>query len=84
LGASKCAPKLGDDEVLAAVIVRNPAAFDPPTLIDFLTPRMPPFRIPRHVEVMDDRKFDRLDELLRRVPPDLIDAYRGSGVAWSA
>jgi crotonobetaine/carnitine-CoA ligase len=51
--------ELGDDEVLAAVIVRDPTAFDPPTLIEFLTPRMPMFMIPRYVEVMDD--FPRVE-----------------------
>ena len=45
---------LGDDEVLAAVIVRDPASFDPGALIEFLTPRMPKFMLPRYVEVMDD------------------------------
>lgn len=45
---------LGDDEVLAAVIVRDPASFDPAALIEFLTPRMPAFMVPRYVEVMED------------------------------
>jgi crotonobetaine/carnitine-CoA ligase len=51
--------ELGDDEVLAAVIVRDPAAFDPEALIDFLTPRMPTFMVPRYVEVLDD--FPRVE-----------------------
>jgi crotonobetaine/carnitine-CoA ligase len=45
---------LGDDEVLAAVIVHDPAAFDPAAFIAFLEPRMPKFMLPRYVEVMDD------------------------------
>jgi crotonobetaine/carnitine-CoA ligase len=45
---------LGDDEVMAAVIVGDPAAFDPAALVEFLTARMPRFMVPRYVEVMDD------------------------------
>ncbi|TMK60324.1 MAG: ATP-dependent acyl-CoA ligase [Actinobacteria bacterium] len=44
----------GDDEVMAAVIVDDQDAFDPPELIEFLTPRMPRFMIPRYIEVFDD------------------------------
>jgi carnitine-CoA ligase len=45
---------LGDDEVMAAVIVHEPESFDPAALIAFLEPRMPKFMLPRYVEVMDD------------------------------
>ena len=45
---------LGDDEVLAGVIVRDPATFEPAALHAFLADRMPKFMVPRYVEVMDD------------------------------
>ena len=45
---------LGDDEVMAAVIVHEPESFDPAALVAFLEPRMPKFMVPRYVEVMDD------------------------------
>ncbi|GAA3382510.1 AMP-binding protein [Cryptosporangium minutisporangium] len=44
---------VGDDEVLAAVIVNDPA-FQPSDLVTFLTGRMPAFMIPRYVRVLDD------------------------------
>ena len=45
---------VGDDEVLAAVIVKDPATFAPASLIAFLAGRMPAFMIPRFVRVMPD------------------------------
>jgi crotonobetaine/carnitine-CoA ligase len=45
---------LGEDDVMVAVIVTDRAAFDPGELLDFLTPRMPKFMLPRYVEVVDD------------------------------
>jgi crotonobetaine/carnitine-CoA ligase len=45
---------LGEDDVMVAVIVTDRAAFDPAELLDFLTPRMPKFMLPRYVEVVDD------------------------------
>ncbi|SHN46567.1 AMP-binding protein [Cryptosporangium aurantiacum] len=44
---------LGDDEVLAAVLVNDPA-FEPASLVEFLDGRMPSFMIPRYVRVLDD------------------------------
>src|SRR5439155_6738568 len=46
--------ELGEDEVLVAVIVEDPAGFDPAELLEFLAPRMPRFMLPRYVEVVDD------------------------------
>jgi crotonobetaine/carnitine-CoA ligase len=45
---------LGDDEVMAAVIVRDPSTFDPAALVEFLSRRIATFMVPRYVEVMDD------------------------------
>jgi crotonobetaine/carnitine-CoA ligase len=45
---------LGEDEVLVAVIVDDPATFDAAELLEFLAPRMPRFMLPRYVEVVDD------------------------------
>jgi carnitine-CoA ligase len=45
---------LGEDDVLVAVIVDDPAVFDPAELLAFLEPRMPRFMVPRYVEVVDD------------------------------
>jgi crotonobetaine/carnitine-CoA ligase len=39
---------------MIAVIVRDPATFEPAALIDYLEPRMPRFMLPRYVEVVDD------------------------------
>jgi crotonobetaine/carnitine-CoA ligase len=44
----------GDDEVMAAVRVSDPADFKPEDLLEFLAPRMPKFMLPRYVEVFDD------------------------------
>jgi len=44
----------GEDDVMVAVIVRDPAHFDPAALVAFLEPRMPRFMLPRYVEVVDD------------------------------
>jgi len=44
---------LGDDEVLAAVLVDDPE-FMPASLISFLDGRMPAFMIPRYVRVLDE------------------------------
>jgi len=45
---------LGEDEVMVAVIVDDAEAFDPAELLEFLTPRMPRFMLPRYVEVVDE------------------------------
>ncbi len=45
---------LGEDDVMVAVIVRDPATFDPTALLAFLEPRMARFMVPRYVEVVDD------------------------------
>jgi len=44
----------GDDEVLAAVVVKDSTTFDPAELIRFLVPRMPRFMVPRYVQVLED------------------------------
>jgi crotonobetaine/carnitine-CoA ligase len=44
----------GDQEIMVAVVVNEPSAFDPGELITFLTPRMPQFMLPRFVEVVGD------------------------------
>jgi crotonobetaine/carnitine-CoA ligase len=46
--------ELGEDEVFVALVVRDPATFDPAALIAFLEPRMPRFMLPRYLEVMED------------------------------
>lgn len=45
---------LGDDEVMAAVIVGDADAFDPAALVAFLETRIATFMVPRYVEAMDD------------------------------
>lgn len=45
--------KLGEDECLVFLLVRDPGAFDPVALIEFLVPRMPRYMIPRYVEVVE-------------------------------
>ena len=44
--------ELGEDEVLVAVVAAPGTTLDPAELIEFLTPRMPRFMIPRYVEVV--------------------------------
>jgi crotonobetaine/carnitine-CoA ligase len=46
--------ELGDDEVLVAVIVSDPEAFDPAALVEFVSSRIASFMVPRYVEVTDD------------------------------
>jgi carnitine-CoA ligase len=55
--------ELGEDEVMVAVIVRDPAAFDPADLVRFLAGRVTRFMIPRYVEVVDD--FPRVETTQR-------------------
>jgi len=44
----------GDEEVLAVLVVRDQAAFDPAELIAYLEPRMPRYMIPRYIRVVED------------------------------
>jgi len=44
--------ELGEDEVMVALVVRDPSKFDPAELLHWLEPRMPPFMLPRYVEVV--------------------------------
>jgi crotonobetaine/carnitine-CoA ligase len=46
--------ELGDEEVMACVIVRDPSSFDPVKLLEYLEGEMPRFMLPRYVEVLDD------------------------------
>ena len=46
--------ELGEDEVMAVIIVRDPAGFDASALLDWLEPRMPRYMLPRYVEVVED------------------------------
>ena len=41
----------GEDEVKVVVVARPGAGLDPPELIEYLTPRLPRFMLPRYVEV---------------------------------
>ncbi|HEX9259252.1 MAG TPA: AMP-binding protein [Acidimicrobiales bacterium] len=43
---------IGEDDIKICVVVRPGETLDPAELIDFLTPRMPRFMIPRYVEVV--------------------------------
>jgi crotonobetaine/carnitine-CoA ligase len=60
---------LGEDEVMVALVVRDPATFDPSTFVRFLAERMPRFMVPRYVEVMDD--LPRVETSLRVKKTDL-------------
>ncbi|MFT3820160.1 MAG: ATP-dependent acyl-CoA ligase [Rubrivivax sp.] len=44
--------ELAEDEVMAAVVVRDGAALDPAELLDFCRSRLPRYAIPRYVELM--------------------------------
>lgn len=46
--------ELGEDEVFAWLEVEDPASFDPAELIEFLTPLMPRFMVPRFVQVVQE------------------------------
>lgn len=46
--------ELGEDEVKVFVIPVESSRIDPEQLIEFLTPRLPQFMIPRFVEVVDE------------------------------
>jgi len=54
---------LGEDEVMVAVIVRDPDRFDPAELVAFLEERMPRFMVPRYVQVVAD--FPRTEASMR-------------------
>ncbi len=42
--------ELAEDEVMAAIVLRNGAALTPEALLDYCQPRMPYFAVPRFVE----------------------------------
>jgi crotonobetaine/carnitine-CoA ligase len=44
---------IGEDDIKICVVVQPGETLDPSELIEFLTPRMPRFMIPRYVEVID-------------------------------
>ncbi|MGI8480299.1 MAG: ATP-dependent acyl-CoA ligase [Gaiellaceae bacterium] len=46
--------ELGEDEVLACVVVRDGAELDPLELIRFCEPRLPHFAVPRYVDVVPE------------------------------
>jgi crotonobetaine/carnitine-CoA ligase len=46
--------ELGEDEVLACVVPRAGAPFDPGELIRFCEPRLPAFAVPRYVDVLSE------------------------------
>ncbi|MEO3997310.1 AMP-binding protein [Mesorhizobium sp. CAU 1732] len=45
---------IGEEEVMAIVVVGDDHAFDPVEFIEFLTPRLPHFMVPRYVRIVDD------------------------------
>jgi crotonobetaine/carnitine-CoA ligase len=45
--------ELAEDEVMAAVVLRQGAALAPAALLDFCQPRMPYFAVPRYVQFVD-------------------------------
>ena len=53
-GAAAVPADQGEDEVKIAVVLNPDADFDPAELIEFLTPRMPRFAIPRFVEIWEE------------------------------
>jgi crotonobetaine/carnitine-CoA ligase len=46
--------ELAEDEVMAAVIVREGCTFDPQSIWQWCAPRLPKFAVPRYLEAMDD------------------------------
>jgi crotonobetaine/carnitine-CoA ligase len=46
--------ELGEDEVLACVVVRDGVELDPAELIRFCEPRLPYFAVPRYVDVVPE------------------------------
>ncbi len=69
----------GDDEVLAAVVVKDAATFDPAELIRFLVPRMPRFMVPRYVQVLEDLPRN---ETTRRVRKNELRAAGLTPTTW--
>src|SRR5690606_31982898 len=45
---------LGEDEVMAAVVLREKCSLDPAELSDFCASRLPRFAIPRYLDVVED------------------------------
>ncbi|SNT47502.1 AMP-binding enzyme [Rhodococcoides kyotonense] len=45
---------LGEDSVMAAVVVSDPDAFTVEDVIDFVSPRLPYFAVPRYIDVLDE------------------------------
>ena len=44
----------GDEEILAAVVVRPATTFSPRELAEFLIPRLPHFAVPRYLRVVEE------------------------------
>jgi crotonobetaine/carnitine-CoA ligase len=67
-GVQECAAigvpaRLGEDEVMVVIQTPEPEKFSPAALIEWLTPRMPRFMLPRYVEAM--RAMPRNETTLR-------------------
>lgn len=66
-----------EQEVMAAVVLRQGETLSPETLIGFLEPRMPRFMLPRYVQMLDE---------LPRTPTGKIQKFelraRGPRLAW--
>ena len=46
--------ELAEDEVMAALILREGERFDPKAIWDWCDPRLPKFAVPRYLEAVDD------------------------------
>ena len=46
--------EIGEEEVMAVIALKEPAAFDPFELVEFLKPRLPHFMVPRYFRVVDE------------------------------
>lgn len=46
--------EIGEEEVLAVVVLRDKARYDPVEMIEFFRSRMPHFMVPRYIRVVED------------------------------
>lgn len=70
--------ELGEDDILAVVVLRPGATLDCADLLDFCSARMPYFCVPRYVEVVDELPKNAVG----RVRKDLLRARGLTAAAW--
>lgn len=61
---------IGEEEVMAVVVLRDPAAHDPAAMIEFLVKRVPHFMVPRYIRTVDGMPLTPTQKIQKNVLRD--------------